>query len=78
MEEFLDAGKNLFGNEGTGYFIYNPGDLPTDVKIAIDCNALPAAGLKVVLKHRIQNGQLSVDPIIGQLQFKQINVSEGD
>jgi hypothetical protein len=51
----LDSLTNsrVLGNSGgAGYFIYNPGDLPTDVKISINKNDI-VSNLTIKLMHRV-------------------------
>ena len=72
MEQFLASGA-ISLDSGAGYFIYNPGDLPTDVKVTINSTAIPSAqGLDIVLKHRVQDAAVASDPILGRLHFKTI------
>ena len=72
----LDSGSNA------GYFIYNPSDLETDVKIILNWNAVPS-DLSIKLNHRGQfanraAGSTSGDTTIGQLNFTNLAVDSGD
>lgn len=74
----------LGSNNGAGYFIYNPGDLPTDVKLVFDksVTSLPS-NLSIVLKHRIQSADHSAssssgDSEISQLRFSGLTLQSAD
>lgn len=75
----LRHNKDLTNGQGTyGYFIYNPGDVPTDVKIILDSVAIPS-DLSIVLYHRNQGTELRTgDTIVDQLNFSNFTVQPND
>lgn len=64
-----------------GYFLYNPGDLKTGLKIILDWYAVPS-DLEILLMHRVQaqsgSSIVFADEIVGELHFQGLTVSEGD
>ena len=78
----LTTNTSMGDSSGAGYFVYNPGDLATNVKITLNWNAVPS-NLKVLLKHRVQMANRSAgssagDITISQLNFNNFAVSSSD
>lgn len=76
--------ENVSLSSGAAYFIYNPGDLPTDVKIIINSAAVPS-NLSVCLYKRTQvNGgrsssnQTDGDSELGRLEFSNLTINSDD
>lgn len=69
--EVLESTSSDGGGQN-GYFIYNPGDLPTDVKIIIDGKAIAAteSGIQIKLKRRSQGQTFDNDKTIAELNFE--------
>lgn len=72
----------LGNNNGAGYFIYNPGDLPTDVKIKIDTDNI-VSNLTIQLMHRVQTdsgtaSDSSRDRLVNQLNFSNLSKVSND
>lgn len=72
----LNSNNILSSDSGAGYFIYNPGDLSTDVKLIFDkAVTAPPSNLTIVLKHRIQSAQHSASSSAGDLELNSLRFS---
>ena len=78
----LQKDTKISSSSDGGYFVYNPGDAPTDIKIQILREAAPS-NLSIYLMHRIQvtGGPASSsinDKALGELHFSNLTVGSND